>query len=72
MKIIIDVEMHHADPDAGNALRIKQVNAELDITLENDDDADLFDLCTESFKKYCVVTQSVINGVPVRVDIRKT
>jgi len=72
MNISIDVDLHHVDVDETSVLRVTGIAAEIDVTLENDDDSELLDLCTESFKKYCVVTQSVIAGIPVDVQIKKS
>jgi len=72
MSIAIDVNLHHVDIDDDSFLRVTDISAEIDITLENDEDAELLDLCIESYKKYCVVTQSVIAGIPVDVRIKKS
>ena len=69
MKIAIDVDMHHADESGGGVLRITGVTAEINVTLEENGDEEVLDLCIDSFKKYCVVTQSVMAGVPVIVKI---
>ena len=71
MPLTIDVGVHHSSEDEGGHLRVTDVAAEIEVALENEDDAELFDLCIESYKKYCVVTQSVIAGVPVDVQIKK-
>lgn len=74
IKVTVDVELHHEDGDASSGkgpLRIVGIKADMAVTLQNDEDADVLDLCIESFKKYCVVTQSVIRGIPVDVKITK-
>lgn len=72
MSIAIDVDLHHEEIDDGNFLRITGITAEMNVTLKNDEDSELLDLCIESYKKYCVVTQSVIAGIPVDVQIKKS
>jgi uncharacterized OsmC-like protein len=71
MRISIDVNLHHVDMDGVNPLRVTGIAAEINVVLENDEDSELLDLCIESYKKYCVVTQSVIAGIPVDVQITK-
>ncbi len=71
IKVIVDVDMHHSGDDGTGPLRITGMTTELAVTLKDDSDIDVFDLCVESFKKYCVVTQSVINGIPVDIKVTR-
>ncbi len=74
IKVTMDVEVHHDEGEGSGGrgpLRITGVKADIAVTLQNDDDADVLDLCIESFKKYCVVTQSVMKGIPVDVKVTK-
>jgi uncharacterized OsmC-like protein len=74
IKIAVDVDLHHEGGDGGEGkgpLRITGAKADMIVTLKDDSDADVLDMCIESFRKYCVVTQSVINGIPVDVKISK-
>ncbi len=73
IKVTVDVEVHHEENGSGGKgpLRITGIKAGMVVTLHDNDDADVLDLCIESFKKYCVVTQSVMKGVPVDVKITK-
>ncbi len=70
--ISIDVEMHHAGNEEKNPLRITGIDAAINVELEDPADAEILDLCIESFKRYCVVTQSVMSGVPVNVSVSKS
>jgi uncharacterized OsmC-like protein len=74
IKVTVDVELHHEEGETSGGkgpLRIAGIKADMAVTLQNDDDADVLELCIESFKKYCVVTQSVMRGIPVDVKITK-
>ena len=71
IKVTVDVELHHGGESGTDPLRITSMVAEIAVTLKDDSDADVFDLCIESFRKYCAVTQSVMNGIPVDVKITK-
>ncbi len=74
LKVTVDVELHHEGGDASGGkgpLRIAGIKADMAVTLKDGEDADVLDLCIESFKKYCVVTQSVMRGIPVDVKITK-
>ncbi|NMC07262.1 MAG: OsmC family protein [Candidatus Lokiarchaeota archaeon] len=71
IKVIVDVDMHHGGEDRTRPLRITGMATELVVTLKDESDMDVFDLCVESFKKYCVVTQSVISGIPVDVKVTR-
>nr|MDO8086065.1 OsmC family protein [Candidatus Sigynarchaeum springense] len=74
IKVTVDVELHHDDGDGSGKkcpLRITGIDANIAVTLQDAEDADVLDLCIESFKKYCVVTQSVMKGIPVDVEINK-
>ncbi|MHA1732883.1 MAG: OsmC family protein [Promethearchaeota archaeon] len=65
--IEVEAKLHHPEP--GHPLRIVKLTAKLDVKLEPDQDEELVALCHEKFKKYCVVTQSVIQGIPAIVDV---
>nr|MDO8117743.1 OsmC family protein [Candidatus Sigynarchaeota archaeon] len=68
----LDVEMHYAGDEEKNPLRITNIDATITVELENPDDTEILDLCIESFKRYCVVTQSVMGGIPVNVHVSKS
>ncbi|MHA1793023.1 MAG: OsmC family protein [Promethearchaeota archaeon] len=72
LEIILDVKLTHVDEGNGfTPLRIVNIIANLEVTLENNEDHDILDLCISSFKKYCSVTASVIKGIPVDVKVIK-
>lgn len=66
--VSVDVDMHH--PAEGQPLAITAMHARIAVTLEDGEDADVVDLCIDSFRKYCSVSNSVIAGIPVDVDVR--
>ena len=69
--IELDVDMHHVDEEGINPLRITKIDADIQVTLENEEDEDDLGLCIDSFKKYCVVTKSIMNGIPVDITVKK-
>ncbi|MBN2150844.1 MAG: OsmC family protein [Candidatus Lokiarchaeota archaeon] len=74
MKVTVDVELHHEGANDGGGrgpLRIVGIKASISVELQDDGDADVLDLCIESFKKYCVVTQSVMMGIPVDITVTR-
>jgi uncharacterized OsmC-like protein len=72
MCLVLDIKMTHVDQGESNPLRIVNIDADISVTLKNEDDEDILELCIESFKKYCVVTQSIMSGIPVHVNVKKT
>jgi uncharacterized OsmC-like protein len=71
IKISVNLDMHHSGENRNSPLRITGVSAAIDVTLVNPDDEEILDLCIESFNKYCVVSQSIMAGVPIDVKISK-
>ncbi|MBS3816557.1 MAG: OsmC family protein [Candidatus Thermoplasmatota archaeon] len=49
-------------------LRITQLNAEIRPEVD-DDDKEKLEKCIEMFEDYCIVTQSIRNGIEVNVDV---
>ncbi|MFX0102937.1 MAG: OsmC family protein [Candidatus Hodarchaeota archaeon] len=71
MDLVLDVKMTHVEEGDKNPLRIVNIDADINVTLENEEDEDILELCIEAFKKYCVVTQSVMGGIPVNINVKK-
>ncbi|MHA1372577.1 MAG: OsmC family protein [Promethearchaeota archaeon] len=68
----VDVKMTHVESEEGNPLRIVKINVNINVKLlDGDDDEDLLNLCIKSVKKYCVVTQSIMRGIPVEISVNK-
>ena len=54
----------------GKPLRIVKINTKMDVTIAEDQDPEYIELCAEKFKKYCVLTQSVMQGIPADIDVQ--
>ncbi len=68
INIEIEGTLHHPEP--GHPLRIVQLKNRLDVKLAPDQDEELVELCLEKFRKYCVVTQSVMQGIPAETTVQ--
>lgn len=71
LKLVLDIKMTHVEEKEANPLRIVNIDVDINVTLEDEEDEDILELCIESFKRYCVVTQSVMGGIPVNVNVKK-
>lgn len=65
-EIEVNGKMTHPN---GLPLRIVGVSARIDVTLAPGQDAEHVALCVEKFKQYCVVTQSVVRGIPADIEV---
>jgi uncharacterized OsmC-like protein len=68
--IQVDVTGTMTHPE-GNPLRVVDLHATISYQVAPGYDPELLDTCVEKFKKYCVVSQSVNNGIPVTIDVVK-
>jgi len=59
----------HVDRNEAGRLRITHINVELEPDLQGDDLAKL-ERCSALFEDFCVVTQSLRQGVPVNVTLK--
>lgn len=67
MEIDVDGKLHHPEP--GHPLRVVKIEATMDVEVAPDQDEEMVELCLEKFRKYCVVTQSVVQGIPADVKV---
>ncbi len=71
MIIVAEAEMHHVDENGRKFLRITNINVNITVELKNpDDEEDLLE-CFDVYKKYCVVSSSIIKGIPIDVKLKK-
>jgi len=63
-----DVKVSHTRNEKGR-LRIGKIDVEIDPTIEDPDQQKL-QRCLELFEDFCVVTQSVRNGIDVSVKVK--
>ena len=69
MVVICEAEIHHVDEAGRSMLRITNLHVKIDVELKNpDDEEDLLE-CFEVYKKYCVVSASIIKGIPIDIKL---
>ncbi|MBD3227776.1 MAG: hypothetical protein GF329_06270 [Candidatus Lokiarchaeota archaeon] len=70
MTVIVEAEMHHVDENGRSMLRITDLHVKIDVELKNpeEDEEDLLE-CFAVYKKYCVVSASIINGIKMHIDL---
>ena len=68
LEIIVEGKLKHSEPY--KHLRLKNINCEIHISIYGEESA-LLDECIKNFQKYCVVSESIINGIPINIDIKK-
>ena len=71
MRVIVEAEIHHVDEDGRTLLRITNISTKINVELKNEDDEEDLMECFEVYKKYCVVSASIINGINIDVDLVK-
>ncbi|MFX1237890.1 MAG: OsmC family protein [Promethearchaeota archaeon] len=69
LEIIIDGKIRHEEPY--NRLRITSVDAELHLNMKDNGNTGEIDSCVESFLKYCIVSNSISQGIPIDVKVLK-
>jgi len=68
LEIILDGILKHNGPKLH--LRLNRINCQINISL-NHNQYNLLEECIQTFQKYCVVSESIINGIPLNVKIKK-
>ncbi len=67
LKIYIEGKLSHVGPK--NHLRLIEVNAELVLSTNNTDFPEKVESCINTFKEHCVVSNSIIQGLPINVEV---
>ncbi len=65
----VDGKMTHPGP--GEPMRVVSLKINLTYKLKPGYDPEFLETCVDKFKRYCVVTQSVIGGIPAVIDVTK-
>jgi len=63
----VNGEMTHPSP--GEPLRVVGIKVVLSYKITPGYDPEFLETCVEKFKKYCVVTQSIIGGIPAAIEV---
>jgi uncharacterized OsmC-like protein len=71
LSVGVDLTFEDVEDEGESLERVTGAAAEIEIQLVNPEDGELLDLCLQSFEKHCVVTQSVMLGIPVTVNVKK-
>jgi len=71
LTVNVESKMTHVwnDKYEREILNIVQINVIIDVKLKNPEDEEELLECFDAYKKFCVVTTSVENGIPVNVKL---
>lgn len=69
LKIVIDGKIKHKGP----TLRLRLVQVDITILYELEDKSfrEKADTCINEFKQYCVVSDSLVNGIPLNIECKE-
>jgi len=69
LEIVINGQLRHTEPK----LRLRLINVSVKIlySLKPEQSLDKLEQCKKTFKEHCVVTSSIIQGIPVEVQINE-
>jgi len=65
LEIIVDGKMRHIPPDLH--LKLIQIDIKIDFSLKGSISKDIIENCKLKFQKYCPITDSIANGIPVNI-----
>ncbi|MBY9007734.1 MAG: OsmC family protein [Candidatus Lokiarchaeota archaeon] len=68
LEIVVEGKLKQISPE--RHLRLKNINCEIYISID-ENQYDLLDECIGTFQKHCVVSQSIISGIPINIDVLK-
>ena len=66
---VIDGTLKHVGPKM--RLRLVEVELELQVSFKKEQSDEKIDLCFETFKEYCPISDLMIKGIPLKVKISK-
>ena len=67
LKSVIDAKIGRNEE---NLLRVKSLEVELQVKLKEPSEIDKTERCQDLFEKYCIVTDSIRNGLPINVNVK--
>lgn len=69
LEVVVDGQLKHTGPKMG--LKLVNIEAELLITAKNEASSDKIEQCIKNFRDYCIVTNSITQGVPLDVKVSR-
>ena len=69
LEVVVDGQLKHVGPKL--SLKLVNIEAELLITARDTDSSEKIEKCIKSFREYCIVTNSITQGVPLDVKVLK-
>jgi len=67
IKVEVDGKITHPEP--GEPMRVVNIKVLVTYKLKAGYDPEFLETCLDKFKRYCVVTQSVISGIPTVIEV---
>ena len=68
-EVVVDGKVSHTGPKM--RLRLENVDVDLKFTPKEASSDVEINRCMEEFTKYCIVTNSIANGLPIKVNCKK-
>ncbi len=69
VEIVVDGKLSHVGPKM--LLRLTKVNAEIKFKPEENASSEEINLCINKFREYCIVSNSIADGLPINVNCNK-
>jgi uncharacterized OsmC-like protein len=70
LEIIVDGKIHHKPPTM--RLKLVRVDVKIMYVLKDLSQVEQIEQCKNKFMKHCVVSDTLINGIPINVEFQKT
>ena len=70
LEILVDGKIHHKPPTM--RLKLVQVDVKIMYVLKELSQAEQIEQCRNKFMKHCIVSDTLINGIPINVEFQKT
>ncbi len=69
VEIVVDGKLSHVGPKL--ILRLTKVDAEIKFIPEENTSSEDINLCIKKFREYCIVSNSITDGLPINVQCLK-
>ena len=69
VEIVVDGKLSHVGPKL--VLRLTKVDAEIKFKPEENASSEEINLCIKNFREYCIVSNSIADGLPIHVNCNK-
>lgn len=69
LDVVVDGKLKHTGPKMN--LKLAEVELELQVSFKKGQSDEKIDLCFETFKEYCPISDLIIKGIPLKVKISK-